>query len=712
MQQVWQDNRGHLKLGEVPVPVLPERGVVVRNRYSLISSGTERSQVDMSRKSLLSKALARPEQVRQVLERVKSEGLLTTLHKVNARLDQPVALGYSCTGVVVESSCDLYGCGQRVACAGIGYASHSEFVAVPQNLVAFVPDSVSDRSAATVTVGAIALQAVRQAEPHIGETVAVVGLGLLGQITVMILAANGCHVVGFDPDPSRTRLALQHGASAASTDTDSSLAAHTVGASGADRVIITAAAKNNGPIELAAALCRDRGRIVLVGDVGANLPRQPFYGKELELRYARSYGPGRYDASYEQRGIDYPAAFVRWTVQRNMSAYLDLVASERVQTEHLISHTFDIGLADKAYDIISGDHAEPHLGILLEYPQQSRIARRIILRALPSRPPVGRPRLALIGAGAFATGVLLPVLARLDLERSTICSRTGVNAKAAAEKFKFAQATTDANAVMRDPDIDWVLITTPHGLHASLTLAAMRAGKAVFVEKPLATNRSELEVLERQYGETPVPLMVGFNRRFAPLTDQLKRTLQEVSAPLTMHFRVLAGALPESSTWHDPETGGRICGELCHFVDYCSFVAGSRITRVSAMAASRPGSVARPPDNLQVHLAFENSSVATITYVADADPACGKEEFSVMAGGLTAVLDNFRTLEIWRGGRVKRFKSRGDKGHFRQLELTLENLKSGHPMPIPFSELVNVTESTLRVLEALKEAAGYADTAA
>jgi len=704
MQQVLQDNKGHLEVVELPEPLPPERGVLVQNRYSLISPGTERAMVKLAEQSLLAKARSRPDLVKQVVGKMKTEGVLETIRKVQTRLGKPVPLGYSCAGRVTVSTSDQFAPGDRVACAGFGYASHAGYVSVPQNLTVKIPEGVSERAAATVTLGAIALQGVRMAEPQLGETVAVIGLGLLGQITTMLLLANGCRVIGIDPVAERAEQTNRHGAHAVTTQTTPGPVAAVVGPAGADVVIITAATKLNGPIELAAAICRDKGRIVVVGDVRTDLPRAPFYTKELELRFARSYGPGRYDAAYEEEGRDYPYGYVRWTEQRNMRAYLELVQAGKVDTDTLITHTLPVEDAVHAYNIVSGKTPEPHLGILLSYPEESQPVHKLLLRA-PQPRERGRVRIGFLGAGNFATGVLLPRLKRATADLYTICSHSGISARTAAQQFGFAQVATDPDAVLADSEIDLVFIVTPHQYHAQQVARALEAGKAVFAEKPLAVNRAELELVAQAYRKHPQPLMVGFNRRFAPLAGSMQTFFADRVEPLVMHYRVLAGRIPAESPWQNRDAGGRIVGELCHFIDFCRFMAGAPAVRISAEATPVAGKE-HPADNLQAMLKFGDGSIATISYVASADAGPGKEEITVMGAGRTAVLTDFRELVCHDGGRTKTQRTKQDKGHTAEIERVLECLRTGAPMPIPFDELCEVTRLTFAVQDALALGSG------
>lgn len=700
MRQLLQDTRGHLEVAELPGPMPPKCGVLVENRYSLISPGTERAMAKSDERSLLAKTRVRPELVKQVIQTMKTAGVVETVRQAQPRSGQPQPLGYSCAGRVVVSTSERFAPGDRVACAGFGYASHAGFVSVPQNLTARVPENVSERAAATVTLGAIALQGVRVGQPQLGETVAVIGLGLLGQITTMLLLANGCKVIGVDPAKDRADQARAHGAHKVTTQTLPRPILSETGERGVDLVIITATSKLNGPIELAAEICRDKGRIVVVGNVKTDLPRLPFYHKELELRFARSYGPGWDDPAYEEAGQDYPYGYVRWTEQRNMTAYLDLVAAGKVAAESLITHTFPIDDAVEAYQIVAGKIKEPHLGVLLTYPENAERVTKITLKT-PGTRQRGRVRIGFLGAGRFATGVLLPRLKSASADLYTICSRSGISARTAAQQFGFAQVATDPDAIFGDAGIDLVFIATPHAEHAQQTIRALECGKAVFVEKPLAVNREELERLVEAYRGNPQPLMVGFNRRFAPLSVRLKEFFADRVEPLAIHYRVLAGRKSAELPWQDSSTGGRIVGELCHFIDYCRFLVGQKVVRISAEAAGPLAERPHPPENLQVLMKFADGSIATVSYLSTGDSGPGKEEVMVSGEGRTAILRDFRSLECHHRGEVRNWKEKEDKGHTAELECVLEALKSGTPMPIPFEELAEVTELTFAVRDAL-----------
>jgi predicted dehydrogenase len=654
MEQVVQHVRSRrLELAEVPEPGVRAGGVLVRNAASLISAGTEKMITDFAGKSMLGKARERPDLVRQVLDKVKKNGIAPTLQTVLSRLDQPIALGYSCAGVVeaVGSGAGEFAVGDRVACAGMGYASHAEVVYVPRNLTVAVPPAVSLEDAAYVTVGAIALQGVRVAEVRLGEAVAVIGLGLLGQLAVQILRAAGCRVIGIDLDPAKVALALELGAEAAVARGDDVLAAVAAfsGGRGADAVVITAATSSNDPVELAGEIARDRAVVSMVGATGMELPRKPYYEKELQLRLSRSYGPGRYDPEYEEKGRDDPAGYVRWTERRNMEEFIRLVASGQVTPSRLTTHRFPIGQAEDAYQVIQGKSGEAFAGVLLTYPERSAPPRRrveLAARALPQ----GTLGVGFVGAGNFARSVLLPRFSKLPGSALVgVSTATGMNAKAVGDRFGFGYATTDTSAQLADGSSAAVVIATRHSSHARLAAQALRAGKAVFVEKPLALNEAELgEVLAAQ-AESGGVLAVGFNRRFSPLAAELKGAFAP-GIPLALNYRINAGAIPRESWIHDPgDGGGRIIGEVCHFVDLCQYLTGDDPVEVFAHALG--GAEGGLHDTVSISLRFAGGSIASLAYYATGDGSFAKERLEVFGGGALGVLDDFRELTLSRGGK-------------------------------------------------------------
>ena len=710
MKQVAQTYRtGELTLREVPAPSLQPGGVLVETWFSVVSVGTEGMKVQTARKSLLGKARARPELVRQVLSTLQKEGLLSTYRKVMNRLDAPVPLGYSLCGRVLAVAPDVEDLttGDVVACAGAGYANHAEIVFVPKNLCVKVPPEVPADLAAFTTVGAIALQGVRQAEVQVGDAIAVVGLGLVGQLAVQLLSAAGCRVFGIDINAARAQLARELGAQAAFAGGDDTLEQAALSFSrglGMDSVLVCAATRSNDAVNLAARLARDRGRVVIVGIVGMDIHHEAFYEKELDLRMSRSYGPGRYDPVYEEEGVDYPAGYVRWTERRNMEAVLDLMAAGRLKLAPLITHRFPFAQAAQAYELIAGPGAASVLGVVFEYDRAGAApAARV---EFPSGRADQRPvNLGVIGAGNFAKTMLLPHLKeRSNVSLRGVATATALSAQDTAGRFGFAFAATDAREVLEDAATNAVLIATRHNLHAPLAAQALRAGKAVFVEKPLALNEVELADVMDAYRHAPRPfLMVGFNRRFAPLVTQARGLLPK-HGPYTIHCRVNAGFTPLDSWYQDPiQGGGRLLGEGCHFIDLLLHLTGARPLRVSAAAMDDAG-VYRG-DNVAVTVSFADGSVGTLLYVACGDPAQSKERLEIFSGGAMAVLDDYRSLQFSHGGKSKTLRSRlnQDKGHAAEMAALVAALATGGPAPIPAEELFLSTLATLCAARSLRE---------
>jgi predicted dehydrogenase/NADPH:quinone reductase-like Zn-dependent oxidoreductase len=715
MKQLFQDARSaEITIVEVPAPKLLAGCVLVRTAASVVSAGTERASSEFAGKNLLQKARMRPDLVRDVLSKIGRDGLLATVSTVRSRLDQPSVLGYSSAGTVVavgEGVADLNP-GDRVACAGAGHAVHAEFACIPRLLVARIPSlSVTFDEAAFTTLGAVALHGVRNAEAKLGDIVAVIGLGLLGQLTVQILKAAGCCVLGMDISAERAELAVRLGADAVSTSSagfQDLCLQHSAG-HGVDSVLITAQTESNDPVNLAGAVARHRAVVVAVGTVAMDIPRRSFYEKELDFRVSRSYGPGRYDSTYEQKGIDYPMGYVRWTETRNMEAFLKLLADRRLNLHALVTHRFSIARAHAAYDLITGKIREPFLGVLITYPESADDARNI---SLPTshRPVTGQQavRVGVLGAGVFATSTLLPAIKRVGgVEMIVASAANGSHARHAAQKFGFRSCTTDEHEIFNNPAVNTVVIATRHHLHAEQVVAALHAGKHVFCEKPLCLNEEELRGIiaahDAPHSEqlsTRRILMVGFNRRFAPLAIRLKSFLRETREPLALHYRVNAGFLPADHWLNDPQQGGgRIIGEVCHFVDFLCFLADSSPVEVETRSLANPGQYSN--DNVVCSLRFANGSHGTISYLANGDKSYPKERMEVFGGGSVAVLEDFRRLELVRGGKKRLFRSllRQDKGHRGEWQTFVSAIQIGAESPIPFREIV----SSMRATFALEE---------
>jgi len=704
MKQLIQNFKtGELKIEEVPAPSLKEGCVLVQNAFSLISVGTEKSTVDMGKSSLFEKAQKRPDLVKQVLQNIKKEGIWATFQKVQNKLDTPKALGYSCTGIVLDSrdSTGRFKKGDRVACAGQDFASHAEAVVVPENLVVQVPGSVSFEEAAFTTIGAIALQGVRQSDAKIGEKACVIGLGLIGQITAQLLKAQGCEVCGIDLSESNIALAQQWGIDAAINRNESECIAFAdqfTQGHGFDKVIIAASSATNDPIVLATEIIRKKGVIVVVGSVKMDVPREPyFYRKELELKIATSYGPGRYDPLYEEAGIDYPYAYVRFTENRNMETFLQLVSKKQVKVQPLISRTFDFNDAVAAYDLIMGKK-EPVVGILLRYHYGGKEA--VVKTVNVKTHALKKINVGFIGAGSFAQSYLLPHIRKENVSLDTVVTTKGTSAKHAARKFGFQTASTEPEAVLDNKNINVVFIATRHDSHARLVCESLKRGKHVFVEKPLAMNEGELkEVLAvyRSLPESPM-LMVGFNRRFAPLSEAMKKEFMRVKEPLAVTMRVNAGTIPDDH-WIQNETqgGGRIIGEACHFVDLMLYLHGA--LPVHAHVVALPDAT---QDSFSVTLTFENKGFGVITYLAQGAASLSKEYIEACGGRKVFINHNFRFGELYGSLRCQKMRLPG-KGHKQEVEWFIHALQQESPMPIPMEQLVATSLATFRIKEAIQK---------
>lgn len=714
MKAVLQNFKtGDLAVEDVPPPLLKPHGVLVRNAASLVSAGTEKAVIELARMNPLQKARARPDLVRKVLEKAGQEGLLGTAKIVMNLVSAPLPLGYSCAGIVdtVGAAVTDIRPGMRVACAGIGFANHAEIVYVPRNLLVPIPDGVEFAEASFVTLGAIAMQGVRQAELALGEAVVVIGLGLVGQITAQLCAASGCSVFGIDADPSKIELARSLGIDGgASLDEDvSGLVKTFTGGRGADAVIITASTKSSQPVGLAAELARDRARIVAVGDVGHEIPRRAYFEKELELRQSRSYGPGRYDPAYEERGVDYPIGYVRWTENRNMEAFLSLVAKGDVRLTPLLTHRYGIEQAEHAYAHLTGDAkpSEPYIGILLEYDPEKQ--QPTVVDVEPGRREArtksGELSFGVIGAGQFAQGILLPLLqGQEDVRIASIATGSGLTAKNVARKYRALRCTSDYATILNDESIDAVLVATRHDTHARIVAEALRAGKHVFVEKPLALSEAELaEVIEAYNGSLGGQLLVGFNRRFSPLFERLRVALQ--GSPLNMHFRVNAGAVDASHWAQDSESGGgRVLGEVCHFVDTLVALCGAPPVEVGAQAVVRPGeALPADPDNINITLRFADGSIGNILYTSAGSSSFPKERLEVFGGEKVGVIDNWRSLRLSGKGTnaSKRSWVQTAKGHAEEMEVFVSSIRGGEPA-IAFETLLAVSRTTFAIQRALR----------
>src|SRR5437764_7790295 len=684
MKQVLQNRKtGRPFVGEVPVPALQRGRVLVLTVSSLISAGTERAAVELVSKGLVQEARQRPDLVKAVVAKVKNEGLLNTFASVRDKMAASQALGYSAAGMVSAVAEDVteFQIGDRVACAGVGFASHAEVLSVPKNLCVHLPQDVSFEAGAYGTLGAIALQGVRLAEPTLGESVVVIGLGLVGQLAAQLLKANGCRVFGVDLDESRVELARRLGTDdgcAANADVKDAVSKWTRGR-GADAVLITAATSSDEPVELAGEVSRLRGRVVAVGLVGMNVPRQIYFERELTLRVSMSYGPGRYDPEYEERGHDYPLPYVRWTEGRNLEAFLELVAARRVRTSPLVTHRFPIDEGERAYRLISGETKEPYLAVVINYDTEREVERNVVNRSSKFkvqssksevrskesvRESAGRVRVGLIGAGDYARRMLLPHFREGGVEFVSIASASGVSARDAGERYGFARFVSGADEVMADEGVNLVVIATRHDSHAELARRALERGLDVFVEKPLALNDGELDAVLGAAAASRGRLTVGFNRRFSPHGRAAREFFADARAPLSILYRVNAGRVPRTHWTQDArEGGGRIVGEVCHFVDFMHFLTGSRVERVHAESVSSNDEQGTDDDSVFVTLKFADGSNGTVAYLAEGDRALPKERVEIFGAGRAFVIEDFRSATAYRNGREKVSKLRAtDKG--------------------------------------------------
>ncbi|MFB7653411.1 MULTISPECIES: bi-domain-containing oxidoreductase [unclassified Streptomyces] len=716
MKQVVQNYKsGELALLDVPVPGCKPGGVLVRSAYSLISTGTELMKVSEAGMSMVGKARSRPDQVAKVVQSVATNGVPATYRKVMGKLDSYTPLGYSLCGVVeqVGAGIDDVSVGDVVACAGNEHALHAEVNWVPKNLYTRVPDGLAPRHAAFGTVGSIALQGVRRGEPQLGEVALVIGLGLIGQLVVQLLAASGVRVVGADPDPVRCELAERLGAAACgdpSSPAVENAVAELTGGHGVDQVYLAAGGGSNEPVELAARLSRDRGRVVDIGKCSLDLPWNAYYEKELDVRFSRSYGPGRYDPEYELEGRDYPIGYVRWTERRNLACFLDLVARGRVDVEPLVSHTADFDDAVETYRQLK-DGGLKAVAVLFRYPAHAEetVAPELIVPAVrrgggapaPARSGRASVRLAFVGAGNYATSMLLPHLAgREGVELSTVVTTTALSGANAQRKFGFAEATTELDAVLDDPSIDAVFVVTRHSSHAELTRRALLAGKAVFVEKPLALTEDELAgVLAAVEESGNDRLQVGFNRRFAPLLQEARERFGARTGPASLRYLVNAGRLEQGSWYLQQGTqGSRFAGEGGHFIDTASRLLDADPVSVYAMAT--PGN-----EDLQVVLGYPGGSTATISYLTTGPAGFPKETLDLVADGRALRLDDFVRASVYDGGRKRWVSSRlpkaRDKGQNAELAAFIRAVRTGRPMPVPLESLVATTTATLAVQSSL-----------
>jgi predicted dehydrogenase/threonine dehydrogenase-like Zn-dependent dehydrogenase len=681
-QLIQNYKTGELKLTDVPVPIAKSGGVLIRNINSLVSVGTEKLMIDLAKKSLLGKAKARPDLVKQVINKVKTDGLMEAYKASMSRLDNPVPLGYSCAGKVMEvgNGVDEFRVGDKVACFGSGYASHSEVVFMPKNLCVKIPENVDFESAAFVGLGAVALHGVRMAEVRLGDNIVIIGLGLLGLIAVQLVKASGGNVLGVDIDKEKISLALKLGAD------------------------------EGEPIELAAEIARERAKIVVPGMVKLDLPRKIFYEKELQFVISRSTGPGIYDYMYEEKGVDYPISYVRWTEKRNMQEFLELVGKGKVRLNDFITHRYNIEEAEKAYQMIIGKSSEKYIGVLLSYNEAKNLSEKIDLKKDVSVKTGGvaeksKINIGMIGAGLFAKTTLLPLFKKYPfVNLCGIATASGSSGRHAGDKFSFDYCTSKYENLLDDEKIDCIIISTRHNLHAKLVIDSLKKGKDVFVEKPLALTCEGLKEIIKVWKENKGKLMVGFNRRFSPFSVKAKEWLGEECGSMVINCRVNAGFVPEDSWVQDlGEGGGRIIGEVCHFIDLIQYFTGSLPVRVFAETISGEKSKYSNEDNLVINMKMKDGSVASITYVANGDKSFPRERIEIFGGGKVCVIDDFKLITFICSGKKKGMKKFGiDRGYYNEFEVFFSAVKDDKTIPVDIEEYVFTTLATFGIMESIK----------
>jgi predicted dehydrogenase/threonine dehydrogenase-like Zn-dependent dehydrogenase len=709
MKQVLQNLKsGKTEVADVPVPLVRKGCVLVRTAASLVSAGTERNLVSFAEKNLVGKAQSRPDLVKQVIDKAKREGLLTTFESAMNRLDQPLVLGYSSAGTVIEAASDVkdFKPGDRVVCAGGGHAVHAEYALVPRNLIAHLPDEVDFESGAFATMGAIALNGIRLSNPQVGEKVAVIGLGLLGLITAQLVQAAGCDVVGMDISSARVKFARKLDITADSNQNIQKKYPSLTRGRGFDKVLICADTPSDETVELAGIIARDRAHVISLGVVGLNLQRKLYFEKELFFQVSRSAGPGRYDATYEELGVDYPAGYVRWTEGRNLEAFVDLLAAGKIDMSRLVTHRFPIQEAPKAYELITGKVDEPYLGVLLTYTQKKTKRReKIVLQPVSAQISAEEElSLGVFGAGNYANAVFLPAVKKAGgVKLAGITTSGGLSAQHSARKFGFSFAASSSKEILSNKDINLVAILTRHKSHAGLTLEALKKGKHVYCEKPLAIQKSELDEIAKVLAKKKhAYLSVGFNRRFAPMAVALKDYFADCSEPFYVNYRVNAGFIPADHWLHDPEQGGgRLVGEGCHFIDFLCYMIGRMPLQVSAKALPDAGKYNR--DNFLITIEFEDGSIGTVAYLSNGNKRFPKEYVEVFNGGKIGILKDYRSLELVDENNTAKQHSRfrQDKGHQVAWQAFVEAVRNGTQEPIPYEQLLTSSYTTLACQQAL-----------
>jgi polar amino acid transport system substrate-binding protein len=676
--------------------------------YSLISAGTEKSSVKTAQASIVGKAKSRPDLVKQVLDNVQREGLVQTYNKVKNRLDNFKELGYSSAGVVIESAVDEFKVGDRVSCAGVGYASHSEVVFVPKNLTCKIPENVAFKEAAFGTLGSIAMQGVRQANLRLGENVVIIGLGLLGQIAIQLCNSLGCNTIGIDISDSMIELAIKRGAVAGFKSIKNEVEEKIFNATkglGADAVIITAGTLSNEPVEIAGEILRDRGRVIIVGAIKADIPRKPYYDKEIDIRFSRSYGPGRYDSYYEEKGIDYPIGYVRFTENRNLESFLNLLSRKLVSVDDLITHEIPVENGIHAYDILTGKVKEKFLGMLIKYSEdKGHIGHQHIYLNKNHKKSNNNTatKIGFIGAGNFAQSNLLPYIKEAELK--SVCTTNPLNAKSVSQKFNFQSFTTNPGDILDSEEINTVFIATRHNSHAKYVIEALKKDKNIFVEKPLALNKDDLETITALYKEKEgnSKLTVGFNRRFSLPFKAIKEFFNANAEPYVINYRVNAGYFPPENWYQDIEQGYRIVSEGCHFIDVMQFITGAKPVKVFAQTINSSNKSIRNYDSICVTINFSDGSVGNLLYLANGSSKIPKEYCEVSSNGMTAVMDNFTKVKLF-DSKKKELSFNGKKGHEEEVLAFLDSLKDANNNSIDFDSLYYTTLTTLRILDSVEK---------
>ncbi|WP_181406013.1 bi-domain-containing oxidoreductase [Thermodesulfovibrio sp. Kuro-1] len=716
MLQLIQNYRtGKLELADVPVPNISANTILVKNYASLISIGTERSIIELGRKSLFGKARSRPDLVKRFLDKAKKEGFLKTFQEALGRLDNPVPLGYSSAGVVVEVGRNIhkFAPGDKVACIGAGYASHAEYITVPENLCCRIPDDVSFEEASFGMLGIIAMHGIRCGNLTFGERVAVIGLGLLGLLTIQILKAYGCMVMGFDIDVSKVEMARKLGVDAVSSDAEDfkNLVDKYTDGFGADAVIITAATKSDAPINLAVDIARFRGRIVVVGVADIHPDRNELWHKEVEIIVSKAAGPGSLDPVYENKGIDYPTGYIRWTENRNLEEFLRLVSGKKVILEPLITHKFPIEKAIQVYENIMNNRCGPYIGVVLEYSKEKDISQEK-LKKLKETAKNSSVVIGIIGAGLFGKALLIPALSKLsDVRFHTLSTSSGINSYQTAKKYGFENATSDYRWILNNGEINSVVILTPHSLHAKMVKESLQAGKHVFVEKPLCINEEELKEITDVYssvmddGKSIPFLMVGYNRRFSPHVEKLKSFVSNRKDPLMINYRVNAGFVPSEHWVHsEEEGGGRIIGEICHFIDLMIYLTNSLPIQAYADRVSGNNKTIVNEDNVSIVIKFRDGSVGNIFYSSSGDKSFSRERIEVYSEGKTLIIEDFKNSYFWLGGRTKKFKTLNQEiGYKEELSHFISVIKGSEKPKITYDEIYYSTLTTFKINESISK---------